>query len=142
MSISSRPTRPGLRPMPGAVGTPAPTATSAPVTSAPAAVTAPAGDHGQGHAEFEALRQRHQQLLGQRNRLELLTEQANKEVSACQRQAEAMGISSLEELQNRIQEMEAQDAQALAQFQERLKKEEELQQHALNRLAEIDNEEA
>lgn len=131
---TSRPTRPGLRPNAPALATPAP-ATTAPSQAQPVAAH-------QGHPDFQALMLRHQQLQAQRNRLELLAEQATKEVGVCQRQAEAMGISSLEELQQRIKEMEEQDAQAMATFKERLKEEEALQEQAKRRLAEIDGEDA
>lgn len=136
---TSRPTRPGFRhtaataPVSGPADT-----TTAGTSNATFQQTAVA--HG-SHSDFESLRLRHQQLQAQRNRLELLAEQAATEVGICQRQAEAMGISSLEELQQRIKEMEEQDAQAMATFKEQLKKEEALQEQAKRSLAEIDREE-
>lgn len=139
---TSRPTRPGFRHTAPAtpISSTADTAAAAAATSSPAPHQR-AGAH-EGHPDFESLRLRHQQLQAQRNRLELLAEQATKEVGVCQRQAEAMGISSLEELQQRIKEMEEQDAQAMATFKERLKEEEALQEQAKRRLAEIDGEDA
>lgn len=122
----SRPLRPGSRP------SVSPAAAPAPLSAAPAA----------DHPGFEELRARHADLQARRGRLDLLTEQAAREQAACQRQAEAMGISSLEALQARIAELEAQDAQAIADFEASLSQEAALQQQAFQRLEEIEAEES
>lgn len=108
--------RPGIRPS---------------ATPAPAAA---AQTSEKGSAAFEVLKTRHQDLMMRRSRFELLSEQAEAEVRACEAEAAKLGISSLEALEARIQELQAQEARELEAFEQALAAEEQLQRQAQERL--------
>lgn len=137
------PTRPGFRPDPMATAPRRPTQSSPTTPSTPAARSTPApvaAAAGETHTGFEELQSRHAQLRDQRSRLEVLTEQANKEIEQCQRQAKALGIDSLEALQARIAALRAQDAESVENFSQQLAQEEQLQAEAFRQLDEVDQE--
>ena len=140
------PTRPGFRPDPLVSAPRRPTQAGSATPAAPAARPNPTPPSAGGaassgtHPEFEELQARHAQLRDQRSRLEVLTEQANKEIEQCQRQAKALGIDSLEALQERIAALRAQDAESVENFRQQLVQEERLQAEAFRHLEEVDQE--
>lgn len=89
---------------------------------------------------FEALMKRNQELKERRTRFTVQHEQSEKAVLECQKIANQMGISSLEELQARIIEAREKDAAAISQFKEDLDQELELQRRVQTQLNQIDSE--
>lgn len=105
---------------------------SAPVS---AATPAAAGDL---QARFEALRKRYDGLRERRIKRELELENAKNEVNACVREAESLGVSSLEELESLIERQTAEDAAALSAFEAALDEETKVQDQVDQALAQAD----
>lgn len=94
---------------------------------------------GGADTSFEALRNAHDTLVRQRSRLELLHEQAQNEIKACQEEARKLGVQSIEELEALIRKQEEEDRQALESFQEAIQAEEALQKRVISELDAIGN---
>ena len=77
--------------------------------------------------------------MRQRSRLELLHEQAVAEVKACEREAQALGVASLEELDALIERTKAEDEKAMASFQAAVDSEQQLQARVMAELEAIDS---
>lgn len=91
-------------------------------------------------ASFEQLRARHEEASRVRGRQEFQLEQSDREVQECLREAQALGVNSLEELQELVARQEEEERKAREAFEAALAAEEESQRLAEEALAKIENE--
>lgn len=96
--------------------------------------TTAAPPSAESQTSFEALRSAHDALVRQRSRLELLHEQAQNEILACQEEARKLGVETIEELEALIRNQEEEDRRALESFQEAIQAEEALQKRVISEL--------
>lgn len=87
-------------------------------------------------ADFQALTQRLEKLKSRRTRREFELENAERKIEECRQQAQALGVSSLEELEELVRRQEEEDARAMAEFVQALDEEEKLLDTIDRRLSE------
>lgn len=75
--------------------------------------------------QFQELQQRLERIKERRMRYTIDLERAKKEVAECEAQAQKMGISSLEELEEYVKQAEEEDKKALEAFINSLNEEED-----------------
>lgn len=87
-------------------------------------------------ANFQALTQRLEQLKSRRARREFELENAERKIEECRQQAQELGVSSLEELEELVKRQKEEDERAMAEFVRALDEEEELLDTIDRRLSE------
>lgn len=106
--------------------------------SAPAAAPAPLQSAGEAVARQAELQAKAQRLTQNRLKAEAQYEQAERELLAIEREAQTLGVASLEEYQALIAETEAKDAEEEARFARELEDEARLQNEVEARLNAMD----
>ena len=90
--------------------------------------------------DFEGLMERHRELVRQRDQLTYQKDEAARKLAACVAEAKRLGINSLEEMREKIAELQAIDKAAKESFAKNLDAEDQLQSHIAEQLKNIDNE--
>lgn len=119
--------------------TPEPTSAAGPTPAAPGApsVAAPHATAPQG-AALQDLQERLRKVQERRMRREIDRDRWAQDVAECEAEARALGVSSIEELRQRVEQIKAEDAAALRAFETALDQEEALLNSIDQQLAQVD----
>lgn len=94
----------------------------------------------ENNASFDELMKRYETLKNNRSKLEFQHEQAEKTVKECEQIAKRLGINSLEELENKIKDIQQKEADDLKIFEANLSREIETHNQIKASLENIDSE--
>ena len=108
------------------------------VTSNNSASVAKTPTSAEGEAQLRTLQERQRKLQERRMRREIDRDNALKEIQACEKTAQEIGISNLDELKAKVEQLEQEDRLALERFVKMLDEEEALLDRVDRALADLE----